>query len=107
MANQNLGQIVAGFKQDQSPAHRLLMSQHARIALRTAECRTQKPVEILPRLRVQVTAVRDFIQRRRVGRQPLENLLAGRVRGRRFERAEQFEFRRRAPAAARASAADK
>ena len=86
MANENLGQIVAGFKQDQGAAHPLLMLQHGGITLRTAECRTQKAVKILSGLRVQVCAAHNLIQGRGVGRQTLENLLAGGVRRRRFER---------------------
>ena len=49
-------------------------------------------MKILAGLLVQVLAARDFVERRRVNRQPLEHLLVGRVGCYRFERAEQLEF---------------
>ena len=93
MSNQNVAQIIARFKQDEGASDGLRIANHPGVALGAAKSGPEKTEQSGARLRAEVGRVDDAVERRGIGGQPLENLLAGLLRGSRLESAAQFEGR--------------
>ena len=68
------------------------MPHHRRIALRTGERGTQKPIQVPPCLGSEIAAASDFVQSRHIRRQSFQNLLVRLVRSTKLNPAAQLKL---------------
>src|SRR5437868_3753427 len=68
------------------------MPHHRRIALRTGERGTQKPIQVPPCLGSEIAAASDFVQSRHIRRQSFQNLLVRLVRSTKLHPAAQLKL---------------
>jgi hypothetical protein len=75
MPHQDIGKVLTRVKDAERLPHCLRLPNGRCVALGTGQCRAEEAEEISPRHRRHVFAARDFVQRGRLAREALQDLL--------------------------------